>query len=147
VAQPARTRIFYLAATVVLAIVFIPIPQVVAPDWAVKTLDASHRPLAGVTVREVWQHYSLEESSHEEDRLTDDNGEVHFPLRRRWTSIAVRLFGCSRQIIGVGVHASCGAHSSLVAFGKDIGTMDWEDLRQEDGTTMPWQNSTLVLKH
>lgn len=90
-AQPARTRIFYLAATVVLAIVFIPIPQVVAPDWAVKTLDASHRPLAGVTVREVWQHYSLEESSHEEDRLTDDNGEVHFPLRRRWTSIAVRL--------------------------------------------------------
>jgi hypothetical protein len=147
VAQPTRTRIVSLAAAVVLAIVFIPVPQIIAPDWTVKTLDASHRPLPGVTVREVWQHYSLEDSSHEEDRVTDNKGEVHFPLRKRWAGIAVRFLGCSRQIVGAGVHASCGAHSYLVAFGRGIDTMDWEDIRQEDGTTMLWQSSTLVLKH
>jgi hypothetical protein len=147
VAQPGRTTIVYLAVALVFVIIFLPVPQIVAPDWTVKILDASHRPLPGVTVREVWQHYSVEDSSHEEDRLTDNQGKVHFPLRRRWVSIAVRLLGCSRQIIGAGVHASCGAHSFLVAFGRGIDTMDWEDLRQEDGTTMPWQSSTLVLKH
>lgn len=130
-----------------LASVFIPLPQIVAPDWTVTTLDATRRPLTGITVREVWQQYSLESSSHEEDHLTDTRGEAHFPRRTAWTSIAGRLLGCAQQIGSTGVHASCGPHSYLVAFGKGVDTMDWTDLEQEYATTEPWQRSTLVLNH
>lgn len=144
--QPARTKVVCITAAV-LASVFIPLPQIVAPDWTITTLDAGRRPLTGITVREVWQQYSLEDSSHEEDRLTDIRGVAHFPRRTEWTSIAGRLFGCAQQISSTGVHASCGPHSYLVAFGKGVDTMDWTDIGQEDGMTVPWQRSTLVLKH
>lgn len=141
-----RTTIVSLAA-VILASAFIPLPRTVAPDWTITTLDAARRPLTGITVREVWQQYSLEDSSHEEDRLTDTKGDVHFPRRTYWTSIAGRFLGCAWQIMSAGVHASCGPRSYLVAFGKGVDTMDWADFGQEEGTTMPWQRSTLVLKH
>lgn len=141
-----RSKIALIAA-VILVVGLVPARQTVAPEWTVTTLDAARRPLTGVTVREVWQQYSLEDSSHEEDRLTDDSGKVRFPRRTYWTSITGRFLGCVRQIGSRGVHASCGPHSFLVAFGNGIDTMDWADLRQEDGTTAPWQRSTLVLKH
>ena len=144
--RPARTKIVCVAVVVLLG-AFIPVPQTVAPDWTITTFDAAHRPLTGITVREVWQQYSLEDSSHEEDRLTDDKGGAHFPRRTKWTGIGGRFLGCVRQIILTGVHASCGPHSYLVAFGDGVDTMDWADPGQEDGTTTPWQRSTLVLKH
>jgi hypothetical protein len=127
--------------------VFIPLPQTVAPEWSIKTLDSAHKPLVGITVREEWQQYSLENSSHEENRLTDDTGNVRFPRRTLWTSIARRFVGCAGQIATTGVEASCGPNSYLVAFGNGVDTMDWEDSGQQNGTTMPWQHSTLVLKH
>jgi hypothetical protein len=145
--RPTRTKIVRVAAAVLLAILLIPVPQTVAPDWTITTLDTAHRPLTGITVREVWQQYSLEDSSHEEDRITDHRGEVHFPRRKQWISIAGRLFGCARRISGDGVHSSCGPHSYLVAFGKGVDTMDWANLEQESATTLPWQRSTLVLKY
>jgi hypothetical protein len=141
-----RTTIVILAAVAV-ASAFLPLPRTVAPNWTITTLDAAHRPLTGITVREVWQQYSVEDSGNEEDRLTDIKGEVHFPRRVYWTSIANLFLGCARQIIRAGVHASCGPHSFLVAFGQGVDTMDWADLGQEEGTTMLWQHSTLILRH
>jgi hypothetical protein len=140
-----RSKIVAVAVAILVA-AFIPLPQTVAAAWTITALDAARRPLTGVTVREVWQQYSFEDSSHEEDRLTDTNGKVQFPRRTYWTSIGSRFLGCVRQIGSGGVHASCGPHSFLVAFGNGIDTMDWADLSQEDGTTAPWQRSTLVLK-
>ena len=145
--RPARTKIVRVGAAVLLAGILIPLPQIVAPEWTVTALDSAHRPLAGITVREEWQQYSLEESSHEEDRLTDEKGEVRFPRRKQWTSIAGSFIGCARQVAELGVHANCGAHSYLVAFGRGVDTTDWDDPGQEDGTTLPWQHSTLISKH
>ncbi|HZQ18063.1 MAG TPA: hypothetical protein VFA90_05025 [Terriglobales bacterium] len=141
-----RSKLFSVVVVMLLA-AFIPLPQTVAPDWIITTLDAHHKPLMGVTVREVWQQYSLEHMSHEEDRLTDSTGKVRFPRRQYWTSIGVRFLGCVRQVSSYGAHASCGPHPYLVAFGGGIDTLDWEDLSQEYGTTAPWQSSTLALKH
>jgi hypothetical protein len=143
-----KVRVVLVAvAALALAIALIPLPQTVAPDWTITTLDASRKPLTGITVREVWQQYSLEHSSHEEDLLTNIKGEVHFPRRTYWTTIGGRLFGCAREISGFGVHASCGSHSYLVAFGKGVDTLDWTNPDQEYANTMPWQHSTLVLNH
>ena len=139
--------IIILSAAAVLVLAFFPFEQTVAPEWAVTTLDASRRPMAGITVREVWQQYSLENSPHEEDRLTDTNGQAHFPRRTYRSNFATRFVSCMRQIGGLGVHASCGPKSYLVAFGTGVDTMDWGDLSQEEGSTSYWQRSTLVLKH
>jgi hypothetical protein len=68
-------KLAYATAAVLLVVAFFPVPCGVAPDWTVTTLDASHRPLSGITVREVWQQYSLESISHEEDLLTDSRDE------------------------------------------------------------------------
>ncbi len=81
----------WVIATIVLVLLgFVPSSETVAPDWDVTTLDRFHHPLEGVTVREVWQQYSLEQLSHEEDKLTDDAGRVHFPRRAVRTSVASR---------------------------------------------------------
>jgi hypothetical protein len=140
-------KLAYATAAVLLVVAFFPVPGGVAPDWTVTTLDAFHKPLSGITVREVWQQYSLEGISHEEDLLTDSRGRVHFPRRQRWSSVAGRFLGCLRQVLSTGTEASCGAHAHLVAFGNGVDTMDWEDVGQEEGISMPWQSSILVLKH
>jgi hypothetical protein len=141
------SRLALAIVAVVAAILLFPFNQTVAPEWTIYTLDADRRPLANITVREAWQQYSLENEGHEEDRLTDSSGRVFFPRRNLRSSIGQRLIGCFEQVMKTGVHASCGADSYLVAFGKGVDTMDWADFSQEQGTTMPWQHSTLVLKH
>ena len=141
------SRLALAIIAVVAGILLFPLKQTIAPEWTIYTLDADRRPLANITVQEVWQQYSLENEDHEEVRLTDSNGRVQFPRRSLRSSISQRLIGCFKQVTMYGVHASCGAKSYLVAFGKGVDTVDWTDLSQEQGTTMPWQHSTLVLKH
>ena len=140
-----RSKIVRFGALALLVTAFVPVPQIVAPDWKVTTLDASHRPIRGVTVREVWQQYSLQASSHEEDRTTDNKGEVFFARRTHWSTFIGRVAGCIRQIWQTGINASCGPHSYLVSFGEGIDTLDWQNPGEEDGTTLPWQSSTLIL--
>lgn len=127
-------------------ILLFPNKQIVAPEWTIDTLDANMHPLANITVREVWQQYSLENQGHREDRLTDSSGRVQFPRRYIRSSISQRTFGCLKQVLTTGVDASCGANSFLVAFGKGVDTTDWQDLGHEEGRIMPSQQSTLVLK-
>ena len=67
-------------------------------------------------------------TDYEEDRLTDTNGQVLFPRRTYRSNFATRFVSCMRQIVGLGVHASCGPKSYLVAFGKGVDTIDWGDL-------------------
>jgi hypothetical protein len=79
VMRPSRLALAVIA--VVAAILFFPSRRTVAPEWTICTLDPDRHPLANVTVREVWQEYSLENEGHEEDRLTDSGGRVQFPRR------------------------------------------------------------------
>src|SRR5439155_8221502 len=140
--RPSRLALAIIA--VVAAILLFPFKQTIAPEWTIYTLDADRHPLANITVREVWQQYSLENEGHEEDCLTDSSGRVQFPRRNLRSSISQRLIGCFKQVMMTRVHTSCGAKSYLVAFGKGVDTIR-ADFSQEQGTTMPW-HSTLVLQ-
>jgi hypothetical protein len=141
------SRLAQIIVAVVAAILVFPFKQTIAPEWTIYTLDADRRPLTNITVREAWQQYSLENEGQEEDRLTDSSGRVQFPRRNLRSGTGQRLIGCLKQVTMAGVHASCGANSYLVAFGKGVDTRDWADFSQGQGTTMLWQRSTLVLKH
>ena len=55
-----RTTAKFVAFLALILLFFLPLPQTVAPDWTITTSEASRKPLTGVTVREVWQQYSLE---------------------------------------------------------------------------------------
>ncbi|HEU5234026.1 MAG TPA: hypothetical protein VFU50_14270 [Terriglobales bacterium] len=100
---------------VVLLACLIPQRYLASPDWKVKVCDVSGKPLQNVTVRLNFQNYSVEDTSHEEDQLTDANGYVHFPEHRRWTMSAIRAFYTLKAAQAL-AHASFGPHASVFAF-------------------------------
>jgi hypothetical protein len=139
-----RTTIVTLAAAIVASA--FPLPRTVAPDWTITTLDVARRPLTGITVREVWQQYSVEDPGHEEDRLTDIKGEyisldAFTGQASRADSLVVHGKSPVLEFTRAAARIHTWSHSATVL------TLDWADLRQEEGTTMRWQHSTLVLKH
>ena len=93
------------------------IPQryLASRDWKVKVSDPSGNPLRNVTVRLSFENYSVEDTSHEEDQLTDANGYVHFSERRRWTMLLLRAFYTLKSASAL-VHASFGPHAYVFAF-------------------------------
>ena len=51
-----------------------PFKSTLVPDWKVRIVDEAGNPLRTTRVREVWQHYTIESASHEEDLITDGDG-------------------------------------------------------------------------
>ncbi len=70
--------------------------------------------MAGVTVREVWQDYTVESQSHEEDRTTDAKGNIIFEKRTARFPLIRRAYGVAWNVVSTGAHASFGPHASLV---------------------------------
>ena len=93
------------------------IPQryLASPDWKVKVFDLSGKPLQNVSVRLNFQNYSVEDTWHEEDQLTDAIGYVHFPERRGWTMLLLRAFYTLKSAQAL-AHASFGPHAYVFAF-------------------------------
>ena len=84
-------------ALVVLAGFLIPFPQTVAPPWTARIVDESGAPQPDATVREVWEQYSLETHSHQEELRTDSHGTVSFPRRTLWRPYAANVIGAIRK--------------------------------------------------
>src|SRR5712692_2488693 len=112
---------FLIAAAALLALAY-PREVTVAPDWSVTVVREDGTPLAQLPIREVWEHYSLESESHEQDLATDFYGKVHFPRRTIRASYIYRFFGCAEKFIMTGVHASCGPVAYLIPLiGTNLG--------------------------
>jgi hypothetical protein len=108
------TSIVLASAAVVAGALFYPTRVTVAPEWNVKVIDNYGRPVIGANIREVWEEYSVENESHEEDKVTGTDGTLYFPLRTMRSSVARRITGCLANIFAEGVHTSCGAQAYLV---------------------------------
>jgi hypothetical protein len=104
---------------VIIVLVAYPFEITVGPDWDVHVIDENGKPLIGATVRETWQQCSLETQSHEEDKTTDSNGAVHFPVRRMMASLLSKFIGCISNFRQSGVHSSCGTWTDV--FGTKCG--------------------------
>src|SRR5262249_26990698 len=90
-----RKRPWVLApALLVLGVAFLyPFRSTDVPDQRVLVVTADWRPILGVRVRQIWKNYSIEYESHEEERLTDENGRVNFPRRTARASLLRRVLG------------------------------------------------------
>ena len=95
----------------------IPIPYLASPDWKVKVVDEKGEPLPGMLVRLSYENYSVENTSHEEDRSTDQNGEAEFPARRSSASTLRRVYFSTLSAMAL-AHASFGPTATVFAFGN-----------------------------
>lgn len=97
-----------------------PVESTICPPWTIQVIDNNGQPLGGAFVRQVWQHYSVESRSQEQDARTDANGYVSFPERTVRASILSNLLGAIVNTFTQGVHASYGPHTNVIAYGKVV---------------------------
>jgi hypothetical protein len=106
----ARKKIWIFAFLGAVALLLLyPFKTTVVPDWKVRIVDEAGNPMRSFRVREVWQHYTIETYSHEEDLITDGDGYVTFPKRTVRGSLLVRIGWPMVNVINV--HASFGPHA------------------------------------
>lgn len=110
----------------------IPIPYLSSPQWKVKVVNEKGELLPGMLVRLSYENYSVENSSHEEDRWTDQNGEVEFPAHRSSASMLRRVYFSSLSAMAF-AHASFGPSATVLAFGNGR-----EGDVVEDGYVFSW---------
>jgi hypothetical protein len=121
----------------VLAFALVPFASLHCPGWTVTVVDWQDRPIPGMTVRLSYQNYSLEDESHEMDRITDQRGQVTFPAQTIHASFLRR---CYRTVLSAraGVHASFGPSAYVFAFGKG---MEGPDVDPKRGILVFWRGS------
>jgi hypothetical protein len=108
-----------VVGAIILALLLIPIPYRACPTWDVWVVDDGGQPVRDVTVRLVYQNYSAESRSHENDRITNERGHAIFPRQESSASVLRR---CYYTVLSAtaGVHGSFGRHAWVFAFGKGL---------------------------
>ena len=83
------------------------------PSQNVLVITEDGRPVQNASVRQLWQHYSLESRSHEEALRTGLNGRVTFPERTIRASVVRRLVYPIWVLLRSGIHASFGVRTDM----------------------------------
>ena len=107
-----------MGLVLVLSVLAMPVPHLVSPDWDVVVVDEHQNAIEGMTVRLLYQDYSLESGSHEETHTTDASGLTRFSAKRVASPIGSRILGALGLFVKTGVHASTGPYAYLVVYGK-----------------------------
>ena len=125
------------------AIALYPFETTVVPEWRVRIVDQAGSPLGNTSVKEVWQHYSIESRDHEEDLLTDGDGNVTFPKRTIRAPLAVRIVRGS--INRLNPHGSSGpaAYVITLAPGYDM----WRNNFYIPGQPLPTEVIVRKVSH
>jgi len=132
---PLKRKALWAFFLVIGVVLLYPFESTVVPARNVLVLTVDARPVQDITVRQIWQNYSLESEGHEEDLRTDKNGRVSFPKRTIRASLARRILHPILNVVRQGVHASFGAQTDMFPLGdvtgKQIGQSTVE-VRQGD---------------
>ena len=110
----------YGALVFVAFLLIYPFKVTVVPVWKIQVIDTSGRPVSNMPVGQDWRHYSIEEESHWDESITDDDGYVTFPERVITASVGRRLISVRPANLPGFPHAGWGPHSFiLVLAGPD----------------------------
>lgn len=107
-----RTKRLWIVIIVGIAFLY-PFKSTVVSSQNVLVITDEGKPIQNALVRQIWQHYSLESRSHEEDLRTGPNGRVTFPERTIRASLARRVVYPIWILAKDGVHASFGVRTDM----------------------------------
>ena len=121
------SRRYFIIAICIVAML-IPFPTTVVPEWKIRVVDKSGKPIAGEHIREMWQHYSLESDGHEEELVTDGNGYVVFSQRRIWFPLLGRIVFTGLAALLTLAHGSMGVSAWVMVpnYSTNGGTRNYE---------------------
>ncbi len=114
-----RRQKLVVGAVALVASSLIPFSYLASPELSVTVVDAAGHPVQGMTVRLVWQNYSVENDSHEQDLTTDAQGHVKFPRHIGHALLVNRLFFTACEFMSL-AHGSFGPHAFVFAFGNGL---------------------------
>jgi hypothetical protein len=107
--------ILWISLALVATLALYPFETTVVPQWKVRVTTESGNPVRGLSIREVWSHYSLESHDHEEDVPTDADGYATFSRRTIAASLLMRTV---RTVISkLNLHGSSGPAAYLLVIG------------------------------
>lgn len=91
-----RSKWFWIliAAGILALVLFVPFETTVAPEWKIRVVDESGKPVPAVPISEVWNHNVITEGG-EETIVSNSEGYVTFPrrsIKANLTKRAVRKF-------------------------------------------------------
>lgn len=113
-----RRKPLTIAVVVVASLALIllyPFKTTVVPEWRIRIVDDSGKPVSNISVREQWRHHTIETNGHNESRTTDGEGNVSFPRRAIRASFLHRLIG--RAIVAFNVHRESGPKAAAIVLG------------------------------
>jgi hypothetical protein len=125
-----------------LVLVLVPFPTTTVPEWRIQYVDAKGQPLAGLSVQQTWQNYSIESGANYMRLQTDMQGYATFPKHTAWAPMLMRIFHPVANVVSTGVHASFGP-SSWVVHRCDLAATG-ETLAVYTGSDLPGK---IVLKY
>lgn len=115
--RTARTAIVVFIF-IILFLLFYPFQTTIVPEWSLKVVDDEGAVVRDVNVTEHWQHFLLENSSHEDLRRVGENGAVSFPERTIRASVVRRGLATIGRIKRDGWKARRSPAASVVVWGN-----------------------------
>lgn len=120
-----KRRSWLVTGTVIASVAVLlayPFDTTVVPEWKIRIVDATSKPVPNVTVREQWRNHSVEFHGHNDDRTTDSDGYVSFPRRTVRASLIFRGIGWA--VAHLNVHGESGPKASALVLGDYLTSSD-----------------------
>lgn len=122
--MPRRKRLlprrYLLSGLACVALLLVPFPTTMVPEWRVQVINRQGHVLRGEFVRQSWTDYSLESCCGDmDDAWADESGYVVFPRRVIWASLLARTVKPPLAKLMTLAHGSAGVHADVTAWGRD----------------------------
>ena len=83
-----KSKFIKILQVLVLAALLIPYPTTSVPEWKVKVINKGSESSAGLEIRQTWSHGQGETT---DSMITDEQGFVTFPARKRFLPLIMRI--------------------------------------------------------
>ena len=134
-------------AIVVLAILFVPVPTELVPEWRMQFRDSTGQPLAHVVTHQEWRSYTYFATHGYEQRCTNAEGVVVFPTRYLWSGLLSRIASPLLAEAMTLAHGGTGTSASVQVFDRSYISanyywLDRTDLYSHNPDQLPTEGTT-----
>ena len=120
-----KSKLTRLVLLLILAVLLIPYPTTSIPEWRIRVVDEKGSPLAKVEVLQNWTNGGSDYSEID-SKVSDSQGYVTFPPRRKILPIGLRFFAGIINLISYVLMphgAETGGRARISA--KEGSSLDW----------------------